>query len=314
MKKLALLLVFPPLLLGLTVAWSQNAQSPSVRFIIVGDQGGFASPGKKNVAAAMGKEADRIKARFVLTVGDNFHEDGIASATDPRWQTEFEDVYSHPALQVPWYPSVGNHDYRGSVDAEIHYSRISARWRLSARYYTQLEPIDDSTSLFIVHLDTSPFIGKYRDEAVRYHMDGQDAKRQLVWLDSVLTCSPARWNVVVGHHAIYFAEPGHDDSKEMIDLVLPILRKHSVPLYVSGHYHFLQHLRRDGMDYMISGGGALTGDVAPREDIVFGIRSLGFVSVRATAESIQLEFIDQTNTVLHTVRVSTPRARERSSF
>ena len=71
--------------LAVSFAWSQNTQAPSARFIIVSDEGGLASADQKAVAAAMAKEAERIKAQFVVTGGDNYHENGIASATDPRW-------------------------------------------------------------------------------------------------------------------------------------------------------------------------------------------------------------------------------------
>ena len=291
------------ILLVVGTVWAQRAETPSLRFIIVSDQGGRASANQRAVAQAMGKEAERINAQFVVTAGDNFHEDGIPAAADPRWKTEFEEVYSSSALQIPWYPSLGNHDYRGSVEGEIEYSGRSTRWKLRSRYYTQTEWVDDSTSMLVVHLDTSPFIQKYWTESSVYHMEGQDPKRQLRWLDSVLTVSRAEWTMVIGHHAIYFAEPGNGDSKEMIDQVLPILKRHRVPLYVSGHYHFLQHLRRDAMDFVVCGGGADTGEVAPREDIVFGIRSLGFLSVVATPTELRLKMIDSKNNVLHSLSI-----------
>jgi len=109
--------------------------------------------------------------------------------------------------------------------------------------------------------------------------------------------------MVIGHHAIYFAEPGKGDSKEMIDQLLPILKRHRVPLYVSGHYHFMQHLRRDAMDFVICGGGADAGEVAPREDIVFGTRSLGFLSVVATPAELRLKMIDSKNNILHSLSI-----------
>lgn len=299
--------VLAAILLGFGIVRAQQTEAPSLRFIVVSDHGGRASTDQRAVAEAMGKEAERINAQFVVTAGDNFHEDGIPAAGDPRWKTEFEEVYSSPALQIPWYPSLGNHDYRGSVESEIEYSGRSARWRFQSRYYTQMERIDDSSSMLIVHLDTSPYIQKYWTETSVYHLEKQDAKRQLRWLDSVLTASRARWTIVVGHHAIYFAEPGKGDSKEMIDQVLPILRNHRVPLYVSGHYHFMQHLRRDAMDFVVCGGGANTGEVAQRDDIVFGVRSLGFLSVIVTAAYLRLSMIDSNNTTLHTFQIlSTP--------
>lgn len=297
-------MVFVAILLGVSIAWSQNVQTPSVRFIIVSDEGGLASSDQKGVAAAMAKEAERIKAQFVVTAGDNYHENGIATATDPRWQTEFEDVYSFSSLQIPWYPSLGNHDYRGNVDGEISHSKLSSRWKLPSRYYAQTERIDDSTSLLIIHLDTSPFITQYRIEPDEYHVKGLETQGQLVWLDSVLTATRVRWMIVVGHHPIYSAASKHGDTKELIDQVLPILKRHRVSLYVCGHDHILQHLKRDMMDFVICGGGAKHRDVEQREDAVFGAGSLGFVSVWVTAQNLRLNFIDANNAVLHTLQIA----------
>lgn len=253
-KRRFTLFLFVLLLCEVTV-WSQNGQeNSSARFLVISDWGGFASDNQKAVAAAMAQEADRIKAQFILTAGDNYHGDGILTATDPRWKIEFEDVYNQKSLQIPWYPSLGNHDNRGNVDAEIEYSRFSQRWKLPARYYAREERIDDSTSILIVHMDTSPFIREYHKKTKKYHVEGQDVTKQLLWVDSVLTVSQSPWTIVLGHHPIYSAAPGHSDTKELINQVLPILTRHHVQLYICGHDHVLQHLKHDTMNFIICGG------------------------------------------------------------
>jgi acid phosphatase len=296
-------------LLIVTGTWSQSSQSSSARFLVLSDEGGFASSDQNAVAAAMAKEAERIHAQFVVTAGDNYHGDGIASATDPRWKTEIEDVYSFTSLQVPWYPSLGNHDYRGNPWSEIEYSNINPHWKFPARYYAQHERIDDSTSLLIVHIDTSPFVEKYQQQADVYKVKGQDTKRQLVWLDSVLTVSHDRWTIVVGHHPVYSAAPKHGDTKELIDQVLPILKNHHVPLYVCGHDHVLQQLKRGEQNFVLCGGGAEHRDVMQRDDVVFGIGSLGFLSVTVTARDINVNFIDSKNMLLHSFQVSASKSK-----
>ncbi len=125
----------------------------------------------------------------MITCGDNYHGNGIASADSPRWKTEFEDIYNHPSLQIPWYPSLGNHDNRGKVDAEIAYSKLSSRWKLPARYYTHREKIAGTTEALFVHLDTSPFVAAYHKKGSSYNVEGQDPKAQLRWLESVLANS-----------------------------------------------------------------------------------------------------------------------------
>ena len=46
---------------------------------------------------------------FVVLLGDNFYEDGVASVDDPQWQTKFEDPYAN--IDLPFYAVLGNHDH-----------------------------------------------------------------------------------------------------------------------------------------------------------------------------------------------------------
>ena len=249
-SKLLLLLTIALLSVGAVAPLSprENAAPSSARFLIIGDWGGFASENQKAVAAAMGKEAQRNRDQFVVTVGDNYHGKGIGSATDPRWKTEYEDIYSDSSLQVPWYPTLGNHDYEGSPDAELDYSHYSKRWKFHHRYYAQKKKIDDSTKILIVHLDTSPFVTEYKQQDDQYHVKGQDIAGQTHWLDSLLSASQERWVIVGRHRPIFSAAPKHGDTPELKSAILPILEKHHVPVYICGHDHVMQHLKDNGMD------------------------------------------------------------------
>lgn len=295
------------LTIGLIAFFSQPAviaqddsKNEAVSFLVISDWGGKASQNQKAVAAAMGREAEKIKASFVVTLGDNYHEQGIASEKDIRWKTEYEDVYDAPSLQIPWYPCLGNHDYEGNVEGEIQYSNISKRWKLPARYYTQEEKIDSDNSILIVHLDTSPFIEDYRNGDTKNIFLSQDTQKQLTWLDSVLTNTKASYTIVTGHHPVYSSAPTHGDTKELVVNVLPVLLKHHVPMYLCGHDHILQHIKRDNIDFLICGGGAAPRESADREDVVFNKgKTLGFLSVTADKNTLTVNFVDSDNVILH---------------
>ncbi|HUI30943.1 MAG TPA: metallophosphoesterase [Candidatus Acidoferrales bacterium] len=291
-------------LITVRFGFAQQQINSSARFLIIGDWGGFASENQKAVAAAMGRDAEKNQDQFVVTVGDNYHGKGISSATDSRWKTEYEDIYSHASLQIPWYPTLGNHDYEGSPQAELDYSNYSKRWDFHSRYYAQEENIDDSTKILIVHLDTPPFVTEYQQRDEQYHVKEQDPAKQVRWLDSLLSASNDRWVIVVGHHPIYSAAPTHGDTPELIYDVLPVLERHHIPVYICGHDHVMQHLCDNGIDFFVCGGGAEHRDVNKRPDVVYGKGSLGFLSVTAYRDSLNFRMIDENSAILHEVTIT----------
>ena len=284
-------------LLALAVPLLAQSSAPaqgggSLNFLVISDLGGKGGTTQVAVARQMGRVAATQKSSFVVTCGDNYHANGISSADSPRWKTEFEDVYAAPSLMIPWYASLGNHEYRGKPEAEVAYSKISPRWKMPARYYTHTEKIDGANEALFVHLDTAPFVAAYRKEGSSYHVQGQDSKAQVRWLESVLAASKARWRIVVGHHPIYAAAGGHGDTKELAASVLPLLEKHGVQVYFCGHDHVLQHLVHGKMNFFVCGGGSTHRTVKERPDVRFGAGAAGFLSMTLTATKAQATYID----------------------
>ena len=64
-----------------------------------------------------------IMTRSVVAAGDVHHFEGVRSVQDPLWMTNYELIYSHPDLMLPWYPILGNHEYRGNTQAVLDYSK-----------------------------------------------------------------------------------------------------------------------------------------------------------------------------------------------
>lgn len=58
-------------------------------------------------------------------------------------------VYSDPALQLPWYALLGNHDYVQNPQAQIQYSqqRLDARWNMPDTNYTQAFAVASGVTL-----------------------------------------------------------------------------------------------------------------------------------------------------------------------
>lgn len=286
---------------GAALARPAEAASESLTFLLVGDWGRHGRHHQGFVAAQMGRTAEAVNSRFVVSVGDNFYENGVESVTDPQWQSSFEQVYTAPSLQTPWNVVLGNHDYRGNVQAQLDYSQTSPRWRMPARYYTETVTLPGGAKAAFYYLDTSPFISKYYGSRVR--VDGQDSQAQLNWLEAKLAASTAEWNIVIGHHPIYTAhapEYGHDhDQPDLIARLNPILIKYHVPIYICGHDHLLQAVKMGDISYVCTGAGSETYKPGPAIRGGFISGAHGFMVARLSGQRLDYTLVDEAGTALH---------------
>lgn len=286
--------------LGAAAATPAEAADKTLNFVLIGDWGRNGHDEQRDVAVQMGKTAAAIGSQYTVSVGDNFYEDGVTAVNDPQWQSSFEEIYTAPSLQSPWKIILGNHDYRGNVQAQLDYAKTSHRWRLPARYYTETVTLPDGAQAAFYYLDTSPFIKKYIGSKV--NIAGQDTGAQLDWLDAQLAASKAQWNIVIGHHPVYTAQDDGDgedhDQPDLIARLNPILQKHAVPIYICGHDHLLQSVQLDHTTYIVTGAGSQT--YTPRPAIRGGFASgaHGFMTVKLSGTSFDYALVDMHGTAL----------------
>ena len=217
---------------------------------------------------------------FGITLGDNYQDEGAHSPTDPRWQEYWASHY--PQLGIPFYVSFGNHDW-GSPDgpaAEILYSQKSAEWRLPAPYYTFT-----AGSVQFFALNTVLI-----------------SEAQLLWLRDKLEKSTAKWKVVYGHYQVYSAVRG--DNDELIKRLLPILQENHVDVYLCGHEHLFQHLRREGSVHFFvngaAGGGARTVEQRGYKGLLFvAEKQQGFTVLEAEGANLTVRFIGEDSKQLY---------------
>jgi tartrate-resistant acid phosphatase type 5 len=275
-----------------------EAAQNALPFILVGDWGRRGHDDQRNVAVQMGKTAAAMGSRFTVSVGDNFYENGVTGLDDPQWEHSFEKIYTAPALYTPWRLILGNHDYRGNVQAQLDYSAESKRWNMPARYYSLSETLPDGAKADFFYVDTSPFIKAYIGS--RVNITGQDTDAQLAWLDKALTDSTAEWKIVIGHHPIYTALEGADhDQPDLIARLNPVLLKHNIPIYISGHDHCLQSVKMDGMTYVVTGAGSQTYTPNPPIRGGFANGSHGFMTVHLSREMLHYELVDMRGKTLY---------------
>ena len=122
-----LLVMLFALAVSLFVSMIANAQTPAqwkalksdVVFYVANDLGRNGYYEQKKIAELMGVMGETVGPECVVAAGEIHHFNGVASVNDPRWITNYENIYSHPELMIDWWPVLGNHEYRGNTQAVI---------------------------------------------------------------------------------------------------------------------------------------------------------------------------------------------------
>ncbi len=303
------------LIICVLAVFSAYAQTPaewgklekSVNFYVANDLGRNGYYDQKPIAELMGTMAETIGIECVAALGDVHHFEGVESVDDPLWMTNYEFIYSHPELMLDWFPILGNHEYRGNTQAVLDYAHVSRRWAMPDRYYTTVLE-DKGVTVRMVFVDTTPMIDKYRNDTECYpDAVKQDYTRQLAWVDSVLTAAKEDWVIVMGHHPIY-ADTGkdtseRDDMQRRLNTIL--LRHDNVAMYICGHIHNFQHIRKDGcnIDYVVNTSGSLSRPKVNAVDgTVYCTGIPGFSVVSADKDALWLYLIDKEGKVAYTIK------------
>ena len=278
----------------------------SVNFYVANDLGRNGYYDQKPIAELMGRMAETVGIECVAAAGDIHHFEGVTSTQDPLWMTNYELIYSHPELMLAWYPICGNHEYRGNTQAVLDYAKVSRRWEMPAKYYTKVIE-DDDVTVRLVFVDTTPMIEKYRKDTGKYpDACKQDVQKQLAWLDQTLADAKEDWVIVIGHHPVYAqstkSEKERTDMQKTLNAVL--LKHPNVAMYVCGHIHNFQHIRKPGcnIDYVVNTSGSLSRpDVKPIDGTQFCSGVSGFSLVCADKQELDLHLIDKDGKVVYTV-------------
>lgn len=273
------------------------------RFFAFGDFG-TGGKGQARVAAGMAARAQATPPDFFVLLGDNFYPDGVASSDDSKWRTHFEEPYAAPCFARDFYVALGNHDHRGSVQAQLDYGASHSRWQLPAPWYAFTVALPSGATADFFVLDTTQLV----DETAA-------AATQLSWLADALGRSSGRWQIVVGHHPVRSTQSrGLADYRERLE---PVLAGFGVDLALFGHDHFSQWLpppARGGRSSNDSGstprgraapfdelhvaiagggGGADNADsITPNPAAQWSSTGGGFADVTLADERIVVEFAD----------------------
>ena len=248
--------------------------------------------------------AGKIKPECIISTGDTHHGNGVKSVTDDDWQEHLVDMYNHRNLaNLDWWAVAGNHEYMGNSQALIDYSKVNPHWNMPAKYYTKVFKKGGATIRFVM-LDTTPFIKRFRESDKYPDAKEQDRGAQLEWLNKVLSEAEEDWVIVAGHHPVYAdTTKNKSERDDMKSAINGILRKHKVAMYLCGHIHSFQHIRRKGyeIDYLVNSSASWARNVKQTKGTQYCSNEAGFSVITASKKQLSVHFIDKNGNILHTV-------------
>lgn len=270
----------------------------SFSFIVLGDFGRVGDYYQKDVARELGHASVAIEAEFIVSVGDNFYPNGVQSTQDYHWISSYESIYTDPSLYTDWYVALGNHDYRGNVQAQIDYSNISRRWNMPARYYSKTFELEDGEKLLLVVMDTNPYIDDYHKDPEKYAgITQQDTLAQTKWLERTLNTNDTSitWKIVVGHHPLYSGGKRKNDENTLLfeKKFAKLFDQYKVDAYICGHEHDLQIIKPKGKytTQFLSGAASEVRLSGEREGTIFAATEPGFMTFSILGNKMLIQTI-----------------------
>ncbi|GGQ96320.1 hypothetical protein GCM10008957_05710 [Deinococcus ruber] len=176
-----------------------------LRVLMMGDQGKGGEI-QAAVAKAIARVCQQQGCDLGVGLGDNFYPKAPSSADDAVFQTRFADLYG--PLNFPFLMVAGNHDESwlmggdganpAGLQSELDYARSHPQWIMPERAYRAAW--GDLAQFFVV--DTAPLASYLPNRDPSYRPGAAFDEAQRAWLKQSLDASPARWNVVLGHHPL----------------------------------------------------------------------------------------------------------------
>lgn len=250
-----------------------------VHFITFGDWGA-GTIGQRSVATAIEHYCARTPCGFVLTLGDNFYENGVRSVTDPKWKLFYKNVYGR--LDLPFYAVIGNHDERGSIAAQIDYGKTDSSWKMPGPYYSIRLPegsAKPAVEIFVINNGDRKFQPNEKE-----------------WLEKALARSRAPWKILALHIPIITNGKHGDDDAGINDELVPVICG-KVDLVLSGHDHNFSHLKGPWknctIEQLIVGTGGMRLRTADAKDprVIATGSFFGFGWFSATASQLDFRMI-----------------------
>jgi tartrate-resistant acid phosphatase type 5 len=270
-----------------SLAFSSGVAAQSDYTLLVFGDSGTGEEDQRVVAGAMAEACQQSSCDAALVLGDLIYPSGVQSPEDALFQTHFELPYAAVG-PFPFWMAPGNHDHKGSVDAQIAYAHLgtSQRWRMPAAHYA-VEDLPDW--LHVYSLDTELFA---RKKKAPDRTQADQARAAL--------CGKPGWRLLAGHHPVY-SNGVHGSNAAVGSYLAEVIRDCEVQAFFAGHDHHQEHLSAAlPFEQFIQGAAAKLRRVKTVSDPVEGVtqrfarKALGFAIATFTEGTMDVRFFDGT--------------------
>ncbi len=268
-------------------------------FLIFGDSG-VGGTVQANIGRSMQKVCEENGCDFALLLGDNIYNTGVKSVDDPQFQTKFDGPYAVLGRLDIWVVP-GNHDWKRaeSVQAQIHYTSRSDRWRMPHNHFA-VPFLPDWIHIYGLDTTVMADLPRERDPKKRGALELSQQSQLAAASDAL--CGGRGWKFLFGHHPVYSGGQHSRTSGERG--VIPALEQAllegliqacGVQAYFAGHDHHQEHVHGPGFEQIIQGAGGrelrsverLDG---PGRSQAFAASRHGFGLVKVNQETMAVEF------------------------
>ncbi len=239
-----------------------------------------------DLAAGVTNYCNKHSCRAIIHTGNIFAPKGVTEIDSPLFQERFEKPYQK-LQNIPFYVTVGNHDWWGDPTLYFEYAKKDTNWINHSTFY--LEKDFENIDFYFTDSETIGF-----------------GPSQQEWLANELSSSnKSKWQVVVGTmpvitNSLMAEKRGAEWGGRQF--VGDLLCENEVDFYASGAFalEYLNRLKPECVTSQLnSGGGHEFFEVKePDENTVFTHSKHGFLSLVVYPEKMVVELVNEKGEVI----------------
>ncbi len=218
---------------------TSGAAGRSFTFGVYGDNRGYPPLNWAEVAKAMHSD-DELE--FIIGLGDYVDHGDITEEWEMQFFTAGKDLLAHR----PFWPVIGNHDNL----SRYYYSLFPCAGTRETGWYTFVY----GDARFIAIDNFSKAVDPKRDIHKAVVKAIRDSKEKYLF---ILSHYPLFANGYHGNGDPKTGKPAGRGRLALWNNLMPIFEEHKVTAYLAAHSHFYERSEKDGVTYVVTGGGGV---------------------------------------------------------